>query len=169
MTMKRYTFKRQVSIRRPLEEVFPLFSKPENLELLTPRSLHFQMLTPSPIPMKEGMLIDYVIRLFGASLRWTTCITEFRPPHAFVDVQLRGPYSFWHHTHTFQAAGENTLMTDVVRYAMPFGFLGRAAHRLFVERQLDAIFTYRERRITAIFDGLVPGPGAGPLSTHQSA
>jgi ligand-binding SRPBCC domain-containing protein len=140
--------------------VFSFFSRPENLELLTPRSLHFQMLTPSPIPMKEGMLVDYVIRLLGASFRWTTCITEFNPPHAFVDVQLRGPYSFWHHTHTFQAAGNGTLMTDEVRYAMPFGLLGRAVHRIFVHRQLEKIFSYRERRMQTIFDEYAdPSPG----------
>ncbi len=150
--MKRYTLKRQSLINRPLEQVFLFFSRPENLEILTPRSLQFQMLTPSPVPMKEGTLIDYVIRTFAASFRWTTCITGFDPPHSFVDVQLRGPYSFWHHTHTFQAEGNDTLMTDEVVYAMPFGFLGRAVHGLFVRRKLDEIFTFRERRLRSVFD-----------------
>ncbi len=139
-------------ITRPLEEVFPFFARPENLELLTPRSLRFQMLTPGPIPMKEGTLIDYAIRLFGVPFRWTTYIAGFTPPRSFVDIQLRGPYSFWHHTHTFQADGDGTLMTDEVRYAMPCGYLGRAVRRMLVKRQLDMIFTYREGKIRAFFD-----------------
>ena len=117
--IKTYTLKRQQLIRRPLEEVFPFFARPENLGLLTPPSLGFQMLPPAPIHMKEGALIDYAINLYGMHLRWTTVITHFDPPHAFADVQLRGPYSFWHHTHTFVESGNGTVATDEVRYAIP--------------------------------------------------
>lgn len=151
--MKTNTLKRQQLIRRPLHEVFPFYSRPENLGLLTPPNLRFHMLTPAPIHMKDGALIDYVIRLYGKHLRWTTLITHFDPPHAFADVQLRGPYSFWHHTHTFIETDDGTVVTDEVRYAMPFGLIGRIAEHLVVKRQLKKIFDFRERQTEAIFHG----------------
>ncbi|HTY37285.1 MAG TPA: SRPBCC family protein [Bacteroidota bacterium] len=109
------------------------------------------MLTPVPIKMKDGALIDYVITLYGKRLRWTTLITEFDPPHTFADVQLRGPYSYWHHSHTFAETDEGTMMTDEVHYAMPFGALGELAHELIVKHQLCRIFDFREQQIEAMF------------------
>ena len=149
--MRTYTLQRQQLVKRPLQDVFHFFSQPENLGLLTPRSLGFQMLTPGPIQMKDGAVIDHAIRLYGQGLRWTTLITLFDPPHKFVDVQLKGPYSFWHHTHTFTSTADGTVITDEVKYAMPFGILGRIAHNLVVRHQLERIFTFRQEQISALF------------------
>ncbi len=150
--MKIYTLKREQLVNRPLDEVFNFFSRPENLARITPPSMGFEIITPGPVKMRPGTLIDYTVRTLGIPVRWTTLITEYAPPHKFVDVQLRGPYSFWHHTHTFKQADQVTLITDEVRYSLPFGLLGRMAHGLFVRRQLDAIFAYRENVIKEVFD-----------------
>jgi ligand-binding SRPBCC domain-containing protein len=150
--MKVHILKQEQRIEAPLEQVFPFFSRPENLERLTPSSLGFQILTPSPIPMHVGAIIDYVVSVNGLPMRWTTAISEFDPPYRFVDVQLRGPYSFWHHTHTFEAEGGATLMRDEVRYALPAGPLGALAHGLLVRRQLNGIFEFRRQYLSAITD-----------------
>jgi ligand-binding SRPBCC domain-containing protein len=149
--MNLVSLKRQQLIRRPLEEVYAFFSRPENLAEITPVSLRFQLLTPQPVVMKDGAVIDYTIRPFGLPLRWTTLITEFTPPLRFVDLQLRGPYSYWHHTHSFQGTEEGTVMTDDVRYALPFGMLGQAVHALVVRRQLNHIFDVRESVLKRYF------------------
>jgi ligand-binding SRPBCC domain-containing protein len=149
--MTLYSLKRQHLIRRPLEEVFAFFSRPENLAEITPASLRFQLLTPQPIVMKDGAVIDYTIRPFGLPLRWTTLITEFTSPLRFVDLQLRGPYAYWHHTHSFQETEDGTLVTDEVRYALPFGILGQAVHALVVRRQLNHIFDVRESVLKRCF------------------
>jgi ligand-binding SRPBCC domain-containing protein len=151
--MKLYTLKHQQLIRRSLTEVFEFFERPENLAKLTPVQLGFEILTPTPIEMKSGVLIDYTIKLFGIRLRWTTLITAFDPPNSFVDQQLKGPYSFWHHTHTFRQTIEGTIITDEVRYVLPFGLLGRMAHALFIGRQLKRIFGYRAEYIENYFAG----------------
>jgi ligand-binding SRPBCC domain-containing protein len=153
--VNRYAFVRKQYIPRPLEEVFAFFAKPENLSLLTPRELGFQIITPSPIEMRRGALIDYTIRLFGLRKRWTTRITSFHPPYQFVDEQLRGPYASWHHTHLFTASGQGTLITDTIEYSLAYGWLGEAAHNLVVQKQLEGIFRYRELAIERIF-GTVP-------------
>lgn len=114
--MRTHTLFQQQLVRTPIAQVFEFFSRPENLERLTPPDLGFRILTPSPIAMKEGAVIDYTIRIAGLPLRWTTLITLYEPPHRFVDLQLKGPYSYWHHTHTFAETPDGTLLTDDVRY-----------------------------------------------------
>lgn len=163
--MKIHMLKQEQRIEAPLEQVFPFFSRPENLERLTPRALGFQVLTPSPIPMHVGAIIDYVVSLNGLPMRWTTAISEYDPPFRFVDVQLKGPYSFWHHTHTFEDLGEATLVRDEVHYALPAGPLGEIAHALMVRRQLNGIFDYRRSFLAGISDwsALGAAPAGAPL------
>jgi ligand-binding SRPBCC domain-containing protein len=128
----------------PPEEVFPFFGDALNLEAITPPWLGFRVVTPGPIEMEPGARIEYRLRLHGIPIRWRTTIAVWDPPHRFVDVQLSGPYRMWHHTHDFEPTADGgTLMRDTVRYALPFGPLGAAAHRLLVRRDLEAIFDYR--------------------------
>ena len=130
------------------DEVFPFFADARNLEALTPPLLRFEVVTPDPIEMQVGTLIQYRLRLRGLPVRWLTSIQAWEPPHRFVDVQVRGPYALWHHTHTFEDLGDGTtLMRDLVRYALPFGPLGVAAHSLFVRRDVEAIFDFRREAI----------------------
>jgi len=161
--MRLYTLKREQIIKRPREEVFGFFERPENLERITPRSVGFEILTPRQISMHTGTVLDYTIRLLGIRVRWTTLITAHEPPKRFADVALKGPYSFWHHTHTFEELGNHTLMIDEVRYALPFGGLGRLVHALWVKRQLKHIFDYRAEVIRELLEPDMDGPsGAKP-------
>lgn len=150
--MKTYLLEREQTIDRPLAEVFPFFQDAANLKELVPDFLRFQILTPLPIAMRSGAIIDYRIRLFGAPMNWRTEIEVFDPPHRFVDVQLRGPYALWRHEHTFEALGSHrTLMRDRVEYAIGYGPLGGLLHAAFVRRTLERIFDFRERRTREIF------------------
>lgn len=149
--MTPHTLTSEQFVPRPRDEVFAFFAKPENLGTITPPWLDFRILTPSPIPMERGALIDYVIRLGPLPTRWRTLITRHEPPHRFVDEQLQGPYSFWHHTHTFAEAEGGTLIGDRILYELPFGPLGRLVERLFIRRQLQAIFAHRRRVIAERF------------------
>jgi ligand-binding SRPBCC domain-containing protein len=132
-------------------EVFPFFGDARNLEAITPPWLGFRVVTPEPIAMGPGTLIEYRLRLHGVPLRWRTKIAVWDPPHRFVDVQLSGPYKMWHHTHDFVEApdGSGTLIRDTVRYALPFGPLGELAHRALVHRDLDRIFDFRAAAVAA--------------------
>ena len=143
-------------IPRPRAEVFEFFSKAGNLEKLTPDHLRFSILTPEPIPMKAGTLIDYRIKLSGIPMRWRTEITVWEPDERFVDVQLSGPYKLWRHEHTFHdAKGRDgspaTEMKDHLTYVVPFGPLGEIARVLFVKRTVQGIFDYRRTKVEEIF------------------
>ena len=103
--------------------------------------------------MHEGAEIDYTIRWLGLSLPWKTLIAEYKPPLRFVDVQLRGPYRLWRHTHSFEEAPGGTLVMDQVVYRLPFGPLGRLAHAAIVARQLRGIFVFRAQALAGILGG----------------
>jgi ligand-binding SRPBCC domain-containing protein len=132
--------------RAPLSiaQTFAFYGDALNLERITPPWLGFEVTTPRPIEMGVGTLIEYRLRLHGVPVRWRTRIEAWEPPYRFVDVQVRGPYSLWEHTHTFEEDGpEATVIRDRVRYSIPFGPLGDLADRLLVRRDLKRIFDYR--------------------------
>ena len=132
----------------PIEQAFRLLASPENLNLLTPPWVKFSILSPQPIEMAVGTIIEYRIRLRGVPVNWRSEITEWQPPFAFCDVQLRGPYRFWVHRHTFEEKPGGTLVTDHVDY----GVLGGAlVNRLFVAGELRRIFGYRKTRLHELF------------------
>ena len=136
------------------DEVFAFFADAHNLESLTPPLLRFRLVTPAPIAMGKGALIRYRLTVHGVPVSWLTEITEWDPPHRFVDEQIKGPYAKWHHTHTFEALADGgTLMRDVVRYRIGFGPLGVLANRLLVQRDVEAIFDFRAARIPALLAG----------------
>lgn len=142
--MHEFTFQTELWLPRPRTEVFHFFAEARNLETITPPWLKFEVLTPAPIELKSGTLIDYRIRVHGFPIRWRTEITEWQPPHHFVDVQLRGPYKLWHHTHTFEEHNGGTVCLDHVRY-WPRG--GALVNWLFVRRDVERIFQYRQQRM----------------------
>jgi ligand-binding SRPBCC domain-containing protein len=140
-------------IPAPVGDVFGFFSEAANLELLTPPFLNFRILTPTPVEMCEGRRIEYQLKLHGIPLRWTSEITLWHPPHAFVDEQLRGPYRTWRHEHRFEARDDGTLVHDNIRYAVPGG---AAINRLFVEPDVRRIFTYRQQQMAELFPARAP-------------
>ena len=146
--MREFTLETDLWLPRPRDEVFSFFAEPRNLESLTPAWLNFQVLTPVPIAMRPGTLIDYRITVHGLPIRWRTEIAEWDPPRRFVDVQLRGPYTLWHHTHTFEERNGGTLCLDEVRYR-PRG--GALVHWLLVRRDVERIFQYRRKRLLELF------------------
>ena len=146
--MNERRFRDELLLPRPLAEIFPFFAEARNLERITPPWLKFEVLTPDPIAMRPGTLIDYRIRVHGVPIRWRTEIVAWEPPHRFIDTQLTGPYRLWHHTHTFEDRGDSTLCRDEVRY-WPLG--GALADWLFVRRDVTTIFTYRRKSLLDLF------------------
>ncbi len=154
-----YRLTTRLFVARDLETTFAFFADAGNLQQLTPPWLDFQIVTPRPIPMHPGALIDYRIRVHGLPIRWRTEIADWSPPHRFSDHQLRGPYRLWEHTHTFTPEPGGTLVEDAVRYR-PLG--GRLVHDLFVRRDLERIFTFRQHAILRVFDV----PARDPISVR---
>jgi ligand-binding SRPBCC domain-containing protein len=146
-----HLLERSQRVQMPIDEVFAFYANAHNLEAITPPWLHFRVLTPAPIRMRAGALIEYRLRLHGVPVRWLTRIEHWQPGRCFVDVQLRGPYRLWHHTHSFEAEGGATIVRDRIRYALPLGPLGELARRAVVARDLERIFAFRQRAVAQRF------------------
>jgi ligand-binding SRPBCC domain-containing protein len=136
-----------------MEKAWDFFSKPENLNVLTPDDLQFEILTDvAGVEMYPGMIINYKVSPFaGVKFNWTTEISQCVTNKFFVDEQRFGPYAFWHHQHHFEEKAGKVLMTDIVHYGLPLGFLGRFAHALFVRKKLQHIFDYRQKKVTELW------------------
>jgi ligand-binding SRPBCC domain-containing protein len=131
-------------------ETFAFFERPENLAAITPAWLGLRLLTPPPIAMRVGLTLDYRVRMLGLPGRWRSLITDYDPPYAFRDVQVRGPYRRWEHHHRFLPARAGTLVEDFVVYEPPLGPLGAVLDRLMIRGQLRALFDYRRRRLNEL-------------------
>lgn len=142
---------RETKVNRPVEEVFEFFSKAENLNIITPPDLNFKIITPLPLVMNKGTLIDYWIKLSGIHFKWKTEITEWEPPYRFVDTQIKGPYKIWIHEHSFTSAGNSTIIKDIVSYLPPGWLFEPVIHKLIIKKKLENIFDYRQNKIKTIF------------------
>jgi ligand-binding SRPBCC domain-containing protein len=129
------------------EAVFGFFADAFNLEVITPPWLRFGVVTPGPVPMGPGTMIEYRLRLHRIPIRWLTRIEVWEPGRRFVDVQVRGPYRTWRHTHSFEPHADGTLVRDTVHYDLPLGPLGRLAHAAFVRSDLERIFDFRREEV----------------------
>ena len=148
--MKLRRLEREQVVRRPLAEVFEFFARAENLERITPSWLSFRTLTPGPIEMGPGTLIDYRLRLHGLPLRWTSRIELWEEQRHFVDQQVHGPYRFWRHLHEFVPLGRGTCVRDRVEYALPLGSVGDLLGLPVVRRDLVRIFDYRRSSVARL-------------------
>lgn len=136
----------------PIDRVFAFFADAENLERITPAALRFSILSPLPVEMREGALIEYRLRLLGVPFGWKTRITRWDPPDEFVDEQIAGPYAVWRHRHRFRAVTGGTEIQDRVEYALPFRSAGLIALP-FVRFQLRRIFEHRQREVRRLLTG----------------
>lgn len=151
--MAEHLLTRSLTLNLPIVKVFDFFADAGNLERITPPELNFKIITPQPIDIKKGALIDYKLKLRGLPIIWKTEIAEWNPPYAFVDQALKSPYKQWIHRHTFTEIDRGeTRIEDEVRYRLPFEPFGDLAHWL-VRRELNYIFDYRQKTVAKILAG----------------
>lgn len=147
-----YQIKRTQFIPTSIDTCWEFFSSPNNLSVITPEYMRFNVLTDVPTKMYEGLMIAYKVSpVLGIPLNWVTEIKYVHDLQFFVDEQRTGPYKMWHHEHHFKVVEGGVEMTDIVSYELPLGFLGRFAHWLFVRKQLEGIFDFRFQKVTEIF------------------
>ena len=135
----------------PIGDVFAFFSDAANLDVLTPPWLHFRILTPPPITLRAGTVIEYRLRWRGLPIFWRTEISAWEPPFRFVDRALKSPYLLWHHEHRFEPTDDGTRMTDRVDYAVPGGPLEPALANWVVGPDVGRIFAYRKQKMQELF------------------
>ena len=158
---REYVLERTQVVDAPLDEAFAFFSDAHNLERITPPWLRFRIVE-APDELSRGARLRYRLHLFGVPIRWRTEIVEWDPPHGFVDVQRRGPFRFWEHTHRLRAVTGGTEISDRIRYRLFFGPLGALVQRLLVGGWVEGIFDYRAQRVPEL---LTAAPSVPPRRT----
>lgn len=147
-----YQLKRTQFVNTDLKTCWDFFSSPKNLKKITPAYMGFDVLLEIPEKMYEGLMIEYTVRpLMNLPMKWITEITHVKEYEFFVDEQRKGPYKIWHHEHHFKEVDGGVEMTDIVSYELSFGFLGRLAHPILVEKKLAEIFAYRFKTVEELF------------------
>ncbi len=151
--MKIHTLKFTQNVPISLEEAWDFFSSPKNLAKITPEKMGFHITSKYEISkMYPGMLITYKVSpVLGIKLDWCTEITHVKEMEYFIDEQRFGPYAMWHHQHHFKTINGGVEMTDIIDYALPFGFLGNIANQILVRKEVPKIFEYREKKIEEFF------------------
>jgi ligand-binding SRPBCC domain-containing protein len=147
------TIKYQQKLPISLEDCWDFFSSPENLKILTPEYLGFEIMNElGNRKMYAGQIIAHKVRpVFNIPFEWITEITHVQHPHYFVDEQRFGPYKFWHHEHHFNAIPHGVEAVDIISYKMPYGFIGRVLNHFKVKKDIDAIFSYRKAKLETLF------------------
>lgn len=146
-----YILEHSIWIPQPPDVVFQFFSSEKNLDQITPSLLKFRVLQKSTAETQQGTIIDYALTLHGVPFRWKTLIDDWVQNEKFVDFQLKGPFKFWHHLHSFKAHGGGTQMDDQVRYVLPCERLGQWIAGAYVRRELENILRYRDQVIRKLF------------------
>jgi ligand-binding SRPBCC domain-containing protein len=151
---REYTLERTQVVSVPIENAFAFFADARNLERITPPWLRFRIVE-APRALGLGARLRYRLRLFGLPIRWRTEIVDWRPPRGFTDIQRRGPFLLWEHTHRLTSVAGGTEIHDHVRYRLFFGPLGALVRSLAVRGWLDRIFDYR----ATVVPDLLAAPG----------
>ena len=151
--MPAYTFRKTQLIPASINELWEFISSPQNLKKITPEYMGFDVITNDlPEKMYPGMIIAYQVSpLFGIKTTWVTEITHVNDLKYFVDEQRFGPYTMWHHQHLIEPVKVGVLMTDIIDYQPPFGFLGAIANKLIIRKKIEEIFAFRKIKLEALF------------------
>lgn len=153
--MKIYQINTKQNLPISVKEAWEFLSSPNNLAEITPKYMNFKILSGADKSIFAGQIIQYkVTPVLGITLKWVTEITHVKQNEYFVDEQRFGPYSLWHHKHFIKEIDGGIEMEDIVDYKIPFGFLGKIAHSLFIEKKLRQIFNYREKKLVKLFGKL---------------
>ena len=157
--MKTFTLQREQYLSISIEQAWAFFSSAQNLDKITPPGMGFKIVSKiNEGPIFSGMQIEYIVKpMLGIPLKWVTEIKDVQSPYLFTDRQLKGPYTFWEHTHKFQTVDGGIKMTDEVKYRLPLGWLGIIAHTVFVKNKLKSIFDFRASTLTKLFGEINKG------------
>lgn len=150
--MKIYTLHKKQNLPISLEEAWNFLSNPKNLKIITPDYMSFDMITKTDRPLYTGQILQYIVTpLLGIKTKWVSEITHIEDKKYFVDEQLYGPYSLWHHKHFIKEIDGGVEMEDIIDYKIPLGILGQLVHPFLVKPKLEEIFSYRQKKLIELF------------------
>ena len=150
--MKIYTLHKTQKLPISPEKAWEVLSNPKNLKIITPDYMSFNIVSPIDRPLYTGQIIQYIVTpLLGIKTKWVSEITHIEDKKYFVDEQMYGPYSLWHHKHFIKEIEGGVEMEDIIDYKVPLGILGQIMHPILVKPKLEEIFSYRQKKLIELF------------------
>jgi ligand-binding SRPBCC domain-containing protein len=149
--MTRHIFQRHQIIPIGINEAWNFFANPHNLRRITPPSMDFKVITEIPDKIVEGLRVEYRVKpLLGIPMKWLSLIKDIKEPYQFVDIQLEGPYCYWHHLHRFKEIPQGVFMEDIIHYEIPYENIFPWVNQMIVTKQLNQIFEFRSKTIAGL-------------------
>jgi ligand-binding SRPBCC domain-containing protein len=155
-------FRHEITVAAPLERVWGRFQDVlAFLPALSPPGEELKILSAAPLPPRVGTRIEMTLRGPLGRVAWVAEYVELVPPHAtitgaearFVDVQVRGPFRSWVHSHEFEAVDDHTTRcVDCIVYTPPLGPLGWVGDVLVVRPAVRKMFAYRAAKLREAFE-----------------
>ena len=150
--MKIYKLQRSIDLKIDSGKCWDFFSSPQNLKVITPDYMGFDIIEGGESSMFEGQIIAYKVSpVFGIKWTWITEITHVRHEKFFVDEQRFGPYKFWHHKHFFEEIEGGMRCRDEVHYIPPVSITAGFMNKFFISGKLKEIFDYRTNKLRELF------------------
>ena len=87
--------------------------------------------------------ITWRAKHLGVTQLLTSVITDLESPTYFADEMVKGAFKRFRHEHFFSKENKLVIMKDVFDYEAPFGFLGRLADKLFLEKYMTRFLIKR--------------------------
>ncbi len=150
--MKIYTFSQKQKVPISLDEAWKFLTNSDNLSIMTPSYMNFKKISKDNRPLYSGQIIQYsVTPILGIPVKWVSEITQLKENDYFVDIQLFGPYTMWHHKHFIREIDGGVEMEDLIDYKIPLGLIGQMVHPLVVKPKLQEAFAFRKAKLIEIF------------------
>jgi ligand-binding SRPBCC domain-containing protein len=143
----RLVFEHESTIAAPAQAVFAFHERPDALQLLIPPGQPIKIIEHTG-GIRDGARVVLQMGFWPFAICWVARHKGYVPGRQFQDVQEKGPFRFWEHTHIVIPVTEHScILRDHIEYELPFGKLGQSGNA-FVRKRLVDTFLYRHRMTT---------------------
>jgi len=149
-------YQRSFEVHAPLSKVAAFHDAPASLIAITPPPVRVTV-ERFDAPVQAGSQVIFTLHIGPINVRWEAVIAEYQPQQYFRDVQIRGPFGAWSHTHTFMTKPGVTIVNDRVEYQPPLGWLGKLIDPVVIRPSLSFLFRFRARKTRRLLEE--PGEG----------
>lgn len=144
-------YQRSFKVKTSLREVAVFHDDPVSLIAITPPPVRVTI-ERFDRPVRAGSRVIFRLGVGPIGVRWDGLIAEYVDQKYFCDVQTKGPFGAWSHTHSFTAEADGTRVTDRVEYEPPLGLLGKLFDPIVVKPALAFLFNYRKKKTRELLD-----------------
>lgn len=140
--MRRQVYERRVLLPVSAAEAFAWHERRGAFLRLQPPWEHVTLLSAEGI--RDGQRAELQMKIGPFTQMWTAEHRGYLAGRQFQDVQVRGPFAAFEHTHRITPQDRNSCwLIDHIEYELPGGAWGQVIGGRFVRSKLERVFRYR--------------------------